>query len=97
MKLDLPLATIREYCESSPIKHLSLFGSVLSDNFTDTSDIDILLECVEQSTITYFDLFDIQEALKTTIGHEVDILTPVALSEHFRDAVLNEAITIYER
>ena len=34
--------------------------------------------------------------LADTLGKEVDVVTPRALSEYFRDEVLKEAQTLYE-
>lgn len=94
--ITLPINTIRAYCDILPIRKLSLFGSVLSDNFTVESDVDILVEFEPDSGITYFDLYDIQQTLSQMIGREVDLLTPNALSDYFRDDVLNTAQVIYE-
>jgi len=93
----LPLATIRSYCAEQPIKRLSLFGSYLHGDFTEDSDVDLLVEFIADAKITYFDLFDLQEALQGFIGQRVDLLTPAALSPYFRDDVLAEAEVIYER
>jgi len=95
--INIPIQSIREYCAAQPIRKLSLFGSVLRDDFSKESDIDVLIEFEPDSAVTYFDLFDMQETLTTLLEHQVDLLTPNALSPYFRDEVLQQAVTIYER
>ena len=43
-KIDLPSQKIAEFCKENHIVKLSLFGSVLSDDFRMDSDIDFLVE-----------------------------------------------------
>ena len=96
-QITLPLDEIRHFCEEQTIRKLSLFGSVLRDDFNAASDVDVLVEFEPGAIITYFDLFDMQERLTAIIGHQVDLLTPAALSPYFRDDVLNQAVAVYER
>jgi predicted nucleotidyltransferase len=46
---------------------------------------------------TGFRFFGIQEDLEEILGRKVDLNTAGFLSKYFRDKVLNEAQTIYER
>jgi hypothetical protein len=95
--LSLPVDGIRNYCAAQPIRRLSLFGSVLRGDFTPTSDVDVLVEFQPDAHLTYFDLYYIQQALQEIIGRQVDLLTPGAISDYFRDEVLAQAEVIYER
>jgi len=97
MQIAIPQEDIRRYCETQPIRRLSVFGSVLREDFTATSDVDVLVEFLPEARVTYFDLFYMQEALEGLIGREVDLLTPGALSEYFRDDVMAQAVAVYER
>ncbi len=44
LPIDLPKTEINQFCQHNNIRKLSLFGSVLRDDFTAESDIDILVE-----------------------------------------------------
>jgi predicted nucleotidyltransferase len=46
-RIDVPQEKIAEFCRRHRIKRLSLFGSVLRDDFTDESDVDVLVEFEE--------------------------------------------------
>ncbi|HQR61346.1 MAG TPA: nucleotidyltransferase domain-containing protein, partial [Methylophilaceae bacterium] len=69
--------------------NVRLFGSVLHAEDRDGSDLDLLVDPTPQTTL--FDLARIQGKLQTMLGVPVDVLTPKALPEKFRDRVLSEA------
>ena len=96
-QLDLPLEAIQAFCEKYPIRKLSLFGSVLREDFSSVSDVDVLVEFEPGAKIGYFELVEMQFELSDLLGREVDLLTPGALSQHFRQQVLDTAVALYER
>lgn len=85
---------IIELCQRHHIQKLSLFGSVLRDDFRSDSDIDVLVEFVPGQT-PGFAFIDIQDQLSALLGRQVDLNTPQDLSRYFRDQVLAEAEVIY--
>jgi uncharacterized protein len=93
--IELPYERITEFCNHSPIAKLSLFGSILRDDFRSDSDVDLLVEFIPGSKITYFDLAGMEAELTTIIGRKVDLRTPNELSHYFRQKVLDSAQTIY--
>lgn len=95
-RLDLPLEDIQAFCSRHPIKKLALFGSILREDFTKASDVDMLVEFVPGAAIGYFGLLSMQQQLTDLLGRQVDLRTAQELSEHFRHDVINQAVTIYE-
>jgi len=93
----VPYEPILAFCQRYPVRKLSLFGSVLRDDFGPDSDIDILVEFLPQARITYLDMVTMQDELTATLGRPVDLVTPGALSRYFRQRVLDTAETLYER
>ena len=92
---------IKEAIEKDPfndsIKKVSLFGSYIHDDFNDDSDVDVLIEFMPTAKIGFFKYFDIKENIEKHIQKKVDLLTFEALSKFFREEVLSEAETIYEK
>jgi predicted nucleotidyltransferase len=82
---------VSEICRLNHIKRLSLYGSVLRDNFRPDSDIDILAEFEPGRTPGFLKLFEIETHLSSILGRKVDLRTPEDLSLYFRDKVLKEA------
>ena len=97
----LPIALDREqvaaFCLERGIRKLSLFGSVLREDFDpDRSDVDVLAE-FSPGNHPGIKLFGYGDELAEIIGHKVDFNTAEWLSKHFRDDVIREAVTIYEQ
>lgn len=89
---------LEELCQRHHIAKLSLFGSVLRDDFSPESDIDVLVEFDSGHVPGFFRLFDIEEELSSLLGgRKVDLRTPQDLSRYFRDEVLAHAETQYVR
>ena len=88
---------IAEFCRARGIRRLSLFGSVLREDFDPRrSDVDVLAEMKPESRPGW-ELFGWHEDLARILGRKVDLHTPNSLSQYFRDEVLREAMTIYEQ
>lgn len=88
-------ASIIDFCRRHGIARLSLFGSVLRDDFGPDSDIDVLVEFPEGQTPSLLELGGMLMELRRIFGREVDLKTPGFLSRHFRDQVVREARTLY--
>lgn len=80
---------IREIGLRHRVSGVRVFGSVLRGEDTDDSDLDILVEPTADTTL--FDIGAIQYELSELLGFRVDVLTPDALPERFRQQVLAEA------
>lgn len=83
---------IRQIVESHRACNARVFGSVLYGEDTDGSDLDLLVDPTAQTTL--FDLARIQGLLQAVLGVPVDVLTPKALPEKFRERVLSEATLV---
>ncbi len=93
-RIDIPQAEIEAFCRKHHIRRFALFGSVLRDDFTDESDIDVLVE-FETGHVPGLAFFTMQDELAELLGREVDLNTPGFLSPYFRDEVLSEAEEYY--
>lgn len=97
IKLNLPINQLQAYCSTMPIQRLGLFGSVLRDDFSAESDVDMLVEYVADAPITLLDMATQEIELSDIVGRQVDLRTAKELSHHFRQDVLDSAVVIYER
>ena len=87
---------IADFCRRHRIRKLSLFGSLLREDFGPKSDIDVLVEFEPEASVGLFKLYDLEQELSGLFGgRRVDINTPKSLSRHFRDQVLAEAEVLY--
>jgi uncharacterized protein len=94
-RIEIPKEKIAEFCRRHRIRKLSLFGSVLRDDFTDDSDIDVLVEFEEGAKVGW-EFFGMQQELSELLGREVELHTKGFLSPYFRDEVIREADVQYD-
>ena len=94
-RIPIPKEALADFCRRNGIRRLSLFGSVLRDDFRPDSDVDMLVEFEPGKRIGLFGLSALQNELSDMIGRQVDLRTPEELSRYFRDAVLAEAVPQY--
>jgi hypothetical protein len=97
LPIDLPVDELRAFCERNPVRRLALFGSALRSDFTAASDVDLLVEYESGARVTLLDMAQQEIALSALIGRRVDLRTPKELSRYFRQQVMDEAVTLYER
>ncbi|HUG13682.1 MAG TPA: nucleotidyltransferase domain-containing protein [Thermomicrobiales bacterium] len=89
-RIPIPRDEVEAFCRRHRIRWLALFGSVLRDDFTDDSDIDVLVEFEPDHRVGW-EFFDIERELSDILGRKADLNTPASLSRYFRDEVLAEA------
>jgi predicted nucleotidyltransferase len=95
-KIKLSKDKIAQFCQENHIIKLSLFGSILRNDFNESSDIDILVEFDKNHIPGFIRLANIQNTLSTLLGgKEVDLRTPNDLSPYIRDKVLSTAEVQY--
>lgn len=95
--IPIPTDKIEEFGQRYPIRSLSLFGSVLRDDFTPESDVDILVEYEANAKISFFDMAQQEIDLTDILGRKVDLRTPQELSRYFRQHVLDMVMVIHKR
>ncbi len=78
---------IAAFCRRNRIRKLALFGSVLREDFTPASDIDVLVE-FEPGHVPGLAFFRMEAELTEMFGRKVDLHTPGWLSPLIRDRVL---------
>lgn len=83
---------IRQIVERHHATNPRIFGSVLHGQNTDESDLDILVDTTEATSL--FDIGAIQVDLAELLGVEVDVLTPGALPDRWKMDVLREARSV---
>lgn len=94
IKIQIPHNKLAQFCKQNYIAKLSFFGSVLREDFTPESDVDVLVE-FEPDHVPGLEFFDMESALSEILQRKVDLNTPGFLSPYFRDQVMAEASVHY--
>ncbi len=93
--IEVDRAALAEFCRANHIRKLSLFGSVLRDDFGPESDVDVLVE-FEPGRVPGYGFIRIQRELSAFVGgRKVDLLTPKSINKRIRDKALAEAEVQY--
>lgn len=95
-RIDIPTEQIAAFCRRNRIRRLALFGSVLREDFTPESDIDVLVEFEPDARLGLLGLARLEIELGELLGRKVDLNTPGFISDYFRDEILAEAEVHYD-
>jgi predicted nucleotidyltransferase len=95
----LPIDQITKFCQQWQIIELSLFGSILRDDFHADSDIDILVAFAPTANWGLLDHAQMQEELEALLSRRVDLISKRAIERSSnwirRQEILSTAQTIY--
>lgn len=94
-RIDIAPDRVADFCRRHHIRRLALFGSVLRDDFTDQSDVDVLVE-FEPGKTPGFRFIAVGDELSDIFGRKVDLNTFKGLSRYFRAEVIAEACVLYD-
>jgi len=99
IRIDVPAEKIAVFCRRNHIRALSLFGSVLRDDFRADSDVDMLVEFEQGHEPNLMQIVSVQEELSEILGRNVDLVERQAVekSENYirRRHILESLETVY--
>tara|TARA_R110000772_G_scaffold155153_1_gene266233 strand:+ start:327 stop:635 length:309 start_codon:yes stop_codon:yes gene_type:complete len=90
---------ITDICKSLRIKRMYVFGSMATNAYTNSSDIDLLISFEDDITAEEYsdNYFILHHKLRELLKKEIDIITERSLSNtHFINKINNEKLLIYE-
>lgn len=95
MYLESYIGEIRLLCQKNRVKSLYVFGSVLTDRFTDKSDIDLIVDIDSIDPLEYSDFyFNLKFALEELLKREIDLLESRALKNPYLIDNINQSKTL---
>ncbi len=75
---------VHSLCFRWQVRELALFGSVLREDFSDSSDIDVLVSFKPETRWSAWDLMRMKEELENLFGRPVDLIEKEALRNPWR-------------
>lgn len=97
--LERNMLDLKKLCLAFGVRKLYVFGSAVSGNFRDDSDIDFLLTLSENLSIQDYtdNYFSLQYKLRELFDREIDIVTERTLSNpYFIESIDETRELIYE-
>jgi len=97
IKIQVNKQKLAKLCRESNIRKLWLFGSVLRDDFTPESDVDVLVR-FEPEQIPGFGIFRIEEGLSALMEkRKIDLVVEEELNDRIKDHPFFQRQVIYEK
>jgi predicted nucleotidyltransferase len=99
MLLDQYSNEINNLCLQNKVKSLYVFGSVLTDRFTENSDIDLIVDIDSNDPFDYADsYFNLKFALQDLFNRPIDLLENKAIKNpYIRQNIDRSKSLIYAR
>ena len=92
---EIPQDRLTDFCQRHRIRKLSLFGSVLREDFRPDSDVDVLVR-FEAGHVIGLDIMDVEEELSQLLaGHKIDLVNEKYLNRRLRARIMAEARVQY--
>src|SRR3954453_20249758 len=83
---------LERLCRRHKVSRLELFGSALTGNFSDASDLDFLVEFTNVPAGEYAEAyFGLQEDLESLFGRRVDLVVASAVTNPYFKAALEKS------
>jgi hypothetical protein len=83
-RINIEKKRISEFCRKWKIIELSLFGSVLNENFRPKSDVDVLISLAADAPWSLYEWVDMMEELEEIFGRRVDLVEKAGLRNPYR-------------
>lgn len=96
-RIEKHINKLKQLCELHKVKNLFVFGSILTDDFKEGSDIDFIVEFGKVEIKDYADnYFSLKESLQKLFEREIDLLEFKAIKNHyFLEEIENKKELIY--
>ena len=97
--IEMPADKIVDFCRRWKIEEFALFGSVLREDFTPDSDVDVLVTFAPDARWTMFAFVQMRDELAMILGRDVDLVSRRGLesSRNYirRNTILSSAQVIH--
>lgn len=97
--LNQHITLIKQLCEQNNVSTLYAFGSVLTENFSSQSDIDLIVDIDDSNPYSYSEkYFNLKFQLQEILNREIDLLEQKAIRNRFlRKEIDRTKIQIYAK
>jgi uncharacterized protein len=101
LPIEISYEAIADFCQRWKIARLGLFGSVVRDDFTSESDVDVLIYFAEPPHYGFRQWFAMEEELAELFQRPIDLLDweTIETSRNYlrRELILGSVKVLYER
>ena len=95
IKITIPPEKIKSFCQRYQVRRMSLFGSILQDDFKPESDVDVLVQFDPDARVSFMTLGKMQRELAAIFQRDVDLIPQDGLKPMIRNQILSTAQEVY--
>jgi hypothetical protein len=99
LRISVPRSQLAEFCRHWQIEELAFFGSVLRDDFTPESDLDVLVTFAPEANWSLLDHLRMEQELSDLLNRKIDLFTKRAVEQSHnwmrREEILGTAEVVY--
>ena len=89
------LKTLRPDLSAEGVTHVALFGSRARGDYSEKSDLDLLLEVDPASRFSILNLVGVERIVEQALGIQTNAFMRRSLDDGFRDSVKNDVIEVF--
>ncbi|MBS3771172.1 MAG: nucleotidyltransferase domain-containing protein [Bacteroidales bacterium] len=90
--IDRNIERIKALCSKHRVSKLFVFGSVLTDRYNQSSDIDFLVDFSDVDIYNYADnYFDLKKSLEDLLNRQIDLLEEKAIKNPYLRQSINSS------
>ncbi len=95
--IKIPQKQVGAFCQRWKISEFALFGSILRDDFSSDSDVDVLITFEPDIPWSSYDWVDMIDELTKLFGRKVDLVEKSTLRNPFRrKSIMNNMRVLYD-
>jgi predicted nucleotidyltransferase len=95
LKINISPENLAAFCQRYQVRRMSLFGSVLREDFQEESDVDVLVQFDPDARVSFMTLGKMRRELTAIFQRPVDVIPQDGLKPVIREQVLSSAYEVY--
>ena len=94
-QLKQELLALQPALQQQGVVHMAIFGSRARGDYSNHSDLDVLIEVADNTRFSILDLATVQHMVFASIGIEAYAVMRRSLKDKFRNEIMPDAIEIF--
>ncbi len=88
------VSKIQDLCVENDVEYLGLFGSYARGDFSEDSDVDLLVRFSKPKSL--LTLVRIEREFAERLGKPVDLITEASVNRHLKERIYADVKSLYE-
>ncbi|NEQ40606.1 MAG: DNA polymerase subunit beta [Okeania sp. SIO3I5] len=95
-RLQINLEELTKFCQANLISELAVFGSILRDDFSSESDLDLLISYLPSASRGLLEKIELKEKFEKLFNRPVDLISKTSMEKSKNWLKLQESLSLAE-